>query len=47
MNASLLQESFRNLLEPAKQMQARYLPQMQQRAGSLDAGQIMAIVRGT
>jgi uncharacterized protein (DUF697 family)/tellurite resistance protein len=47
MNAALLQESFRNLLEPAKQMQARYLPQMQQRAGSLDAGQIMAMVRGT
>lgn len=47
MNAALLQESFRNLLEPAKQMQARYLPQIQQRAGNLDAGQIMAMVRGT
>jgi uncharacterized protein (DUF697 family)/tellurite resistance protein len=47
MNAALLQESFQNLLEPAKQMQARYLPQIQERAGSLDAGQIMAMVRGT
>ena len=47
MNAALLQESFRNLLEPAKQMQAMYLPQIQQRAGNLDAGQIMAMVRGT
>jgi uncharacterized protein (DUF697 family)/tellurite resistance protein len=47
MNTALLQESFRNLLEPAKQMQARYLPQIQERAGSLDAGQIMAMVRGT
>jgi uncharacterized protein (DUF697 family)/tellurite resistance protein len=47
MNSALMQESFQNLLEPAKQMQARYLPQIQERAGSLDAGQIMALVRGT
>lgn len=46
MNSALLQESFRNLLEPAKQMQARYLPQIQQQASSLDAGRIMAMVRG-
>lgn len=47
MNSGLLRESFQNLLEPAKQLQAQYLPQMQQRAGSLDVGQIMAMVRGT
>lgn len=46
MNSALLQESFRNLLEPAKQLQARYLPQIEQRAASLDAGQIMSLVRG-
>ena len=45
MNAALLQETFQTLLEPARQMQARYLPQIQERAGSLDAGQIMAMMR--
>ena len=46
MNSALLQASFQDLLGPAKEMQARYLPQMQQKAGSLDAGQIMNMVRG-
>ena len=46
MNSKLLQDSFQNLLDPAKEMQAQYLPQIQQRAGSLDMGQIMTMVRG-
>ena len=46
MNTTLLQESFQNLLGPAKEMQARLLPQIQQKAGSLDMGQIMTMVRG-
>jgi len=46
MSTQLLQETFQNLLGPAKQMQSQYLPQIQQKAGSLDAGQIMAMVRG-
>lgn len=46
MNSKLLQDSFQNLLGPAKEMQAQYLPQIQQRAGSLDMGQIMTLVRG-
>lgn len=46
MSAALLQDSFQNLLGPAKDLQARYLPQIEQRAGSLDAGQIIAMVRG-
>lgn len=46
MNTMLLQESFQNLLGPAKEMQARFLPQIQQRAGSLDMGQIITMVRG-
>ena len=45
MNAALLRETFQNLLEPAKQMQTRYLPQIQQKAATLDASQIMAMVR--
>lgn len=46
MSAQLLQETFQNLLGPAKQLQSQYLPQIQQKANSLDAGQIMAMVRG-
>jgi uncharacterized protein (DUF697 family)/tellurite resistance protein len=46
MNSALLQETFQNLLGPAKAMQTHYLPQIQQKAGSLDMGQIMSMVRG-
>lgn len=46
MSTELLRDTFQNLLGPAKEMQARYLPQIQERAGSLDAGQVMAMVRG-
>lgn len=46
MSTALLQESFQNLLGPAKEMQSRYLPQIQQKAGSLDVNQIMTLVRG-
>jgi uncharacterized protein (DUF697 family)/tellurite resistance protein len=46
MSTQVLQESFQNMLEPAKQMQMKYLPQIQQKADNLDAGQIMAMVRG-
>jgi uncharacterized protein (DUF697 family)/tellurite resistance protein len=46
MSAQLLQDSFQNLLGPAKQLQSQYLPQIQQKARTLDAGQIMAMVGG-
>ena len=46
MSAQLLQDSFQNLLGPAKQLQSQYLPQIQQKAKTLDAGQIMAMVGG-
>ncbi len=46
MSTQLLQESFQGLLGPAKQMQTQYLPQIQQRAQTLDATQIMNMVRG-
>jgi len=45
MSSTLLKESFQNLLGPAKEMQTRYLPQIQQKALGLDASQIMALVR--
>jgi uncharacterized protein (DUF697 family) len=46
MNTALLQETFQDLLGPAKQMQTQYLPQIRQKAATLDAGQIMQMVRG-
>lgn len=46
MSTAMLQESFQGLLGPAKQMQAQYLPQIRERAANLDAGQIMAMVKG-
>jgi uncharacterized protein (DUF697 family)/tellurite resistance protein len=46
MSTALLRETFQNLLGPARQLQAQYLPQIQQKAGTLDAGQIMNLVRG-
>ena len=46
MSTALLRESFQELLGPAKQLQAQYLPQIRQKAATLDAGQIMAMVRG-
>lgn len=46
MSVALLQDSFKNLLGPAKEMQTRYLSQIQQRAGNLDATQIMTMIRG-
>jgi uncharacterized protein (DUF697 family)/uncharacterized tellurite resistance protein B-like protein len=45
MNTTLLRESFQDLLGPAKQLQTQYLPQIQQKAATLDAGQVMALMR--
>jgi uncharacterized protein (DUF697 family)/tellurite resistance protein len=46
MSTALLRETYQHLLGPAKQMQAHYLPQIQEKAATLDAGKIMAMVRG-
>ena len=46
MNTALLRETYQGLLAPAKKMQTDYLPQIQQKAATLDAGQVMAMVRG-
>jgi len=46
MSGVVLRETFQGLLGPARQMQAQYLPQIQQKAATLDAGQIMNLVRG-
>lgn len=46
MDTAVLRDTFQSLLGPAKQMQTRYLPQIEQKAATLDAGQIMAMIRG-
>ena len=46
MSTALLQETFQSLIQPAKDMQAQYLPQIRQKASSLDMGQIMSLVKG-
>lgn len=46
MSTAMLRDTFQNLLGPAKQMQTQYLPQIRQKAATLDAGSIMAMVRG-
>lgn len=45
MSTALLRETFQSLLGPAKQMQTQYLPQIRQKAATLDAGQVMALMR--
>lgn len=46
MSTALLQDSFQNLLGPAKDLQNRYLPQIRERANTLDMSQILSMVRG-
>lgn len=46
MDAALLRATYQDLLGPAQRLQTQYLPQIQQRASTLDAGQIMALVKG-
>lgn len=46
MSTDLLRNSLQSLLGPAKQLQTQYLPQIQQKAATLDAAQVMAMVRG-
>jgi uncharacterized protein (DUF697 family) len=46
MNTTVLRETFQSLMEPARQMQTRYMPQIQQQAETLDMGRVIAMVRG-
>lgn len=45
MNTAVLRDTFQNLLGPARDLQTRYLPQIREKAATLDAGQIMNLVR--
>ncbi|TNF58330.1 MAG: GTPase [Burkholderiales bacterium] len=45
MSTELLRSTFQDLLGPARQMQASYMPQMQSLAGTLDAGKVTQLLR--
>ena len=45
MNGELLRETYQSLLGPAKELQTRYLPQIEQKAATLDVSQVMAMIR--
>lgn len=47
MSQALLQQEFQRLRQPARELQSRYMPQIQQRAAGLDPAQILSMVRGT
>jgi uncharacterized protein (DUF697 family)/tellurite resistance protein len=46
MSTDLLRQTFSGLLGPARQMQTQYLPQIQQKAATLNPADVMAMVRG-
>ncbi len=46
MNTAVLKDTFDSLLGPAKKLQAEYMPQIQQKSRTLDAGSIMRMVQG-
>ena len=46
MSTELLRAAFQDLLGPAKQLQSQYLPQIQQKASTLNPTDIMAMARG-
>lgn len=47
MSSDLLRETFQGLLGPAREMQAKYLPQIEQTASGLDAQRVMSLLRGS
>lgn len=46
MSADLLKQSFQETLAPAKALQTQYLPEIRQRASTLNAAEIMSLVKG-
>lgn len=46
MSTALIQQTYQSLLGQAKQLQGQYSPEIEQKARTLDAGQVMRMVRG-
>lgn len=47
MSTALIQQTYQSLLGQAKQLQGRYSPEIEQKARTLDAGQVMQMVRSS
>jgi uncharacterized protein (DUF697 family)/tellurite resistance protein len=47
MNTALIQQTYQSLLGQAKQLQSQYSPEIEQKARTLDAGQVMQMVRSS
>lgn len=45
MNTALIQQTYQSLLGQAKQLQVQYSPEIQHKASTLDAGQVMSMVK--
>jgi hypothetical protein len=46
LSTQMLKEAYASIASEAQGLQGRYLPQMQQQARTLDAGKVLAMVRG-
>lgn len=46
LSTSMLKEAYEKMAQEAQGLQGRYLPAMQEKARSLDAGKVLAMVRG-
>ena len=46
LSTQMLQDAYRHVMSDGQQLQARYLPQMQEMARGLDTGKILSMVRG-
>ena len=46
MSTDVLKQTFDDLLAPAKEMQARYVPQIQEKARGLNVGSVMDMIKG-
>jgi uncharacterized protein (DUF697 family)/tellurite resistance protein len=47
LSTEMLKEAYASVVQEAHQLQTQYLPAMQDRARTLDAGKVLAMVRGT
>ena len=45
MNGELQRETYQSQPGPARELQTRYLPQIEEKAATLDASQVMAMIR--
>lgn len=46
LSTQMLKDSYANVVQEGRQLQSQYLPAMQEKARTLDAGKILAMVRG-